>query len=268
MATAAKTPPADQSLAVHAPGLAYELDAGLGQRARIGLIVLASDQTIEHEFRATLAIPGVDLYHSRIANAATVTPETLAAMASDITRCTEVIMPGLPMDVIAYACTSGAMVIGAEQVRELIHAARPGIATTTPMESTAAALRRLGAQRICFIAPYLEEINLAMRGHLIEAGFQVPVMASWNESNDNLVARISPETIKEAVRTYGADAQSDAVFIACTSLRLADFVEELEAEIGKPVISSNTSIAWHCLRLAGYRAPVGGFGRLFRLGLD
>ena len=174
-------------------------------------------------------------------------------------------MPGLPLDVVAYACTSGAMVIGAERVRSLIHKARPGIATTTPMESTAVALRRLQAQRIAFIAPYSEDINHRMRAHLIDEGFQVPVMASWNEPNDNKVALISPQSIREAVLAFGSDERSDAVFIACTSLRLADFWAELEAEVGKPVVSSNTTIAWHALRLAGCDRPVEGLGRLFQL---
>ena len=57
----------------------------------------------------------------------------------------------------------------------------------------------------------------------------------------------------------------DAVFVACTSLRLAAVVEEIERASGKPALSSNHAMAWHALRLAGYRDPVPGFGRLFRI---
>ena len=46
--------------------------------------------------------------------------------------------------------------------------------------------------------------------------------------------------------------------------RLTREAEKLESEIGKPVISSNTATAWHCLRLAGYDEEVPGFGELFR----
>lgn len=259
---------ADSGLAVHRTKMPYRLDDGLGEKARIGLIVLATDQTIEHEFRRLLTLPGVAVYHSRIDNAPNITPETLAAMAGGITEATRVIMPGLAMDVIAYACTSGAMVIGEQVVAEKIHAARPGIACTTPMAATVAALRALGARRVCFIAPYLEEINQAMRRYLLEAGFEVPVMGSWNEPDDTRVARISPASIREAVLELGADGQSDAVFLACTSLRLADQIEALEAELGKPITSSNHAIAWHCLRLAGHDEALPDRGTLFtkRLG--
>ena len=41
----------------------------------------------------------------------------------------------------------------------------------------------------------------------------------------------------------------DGVFVACTSLRVAALVEDLEAELGKPVTSSNHAMAWHALRL-------------------
>ena len=53
----------------------FTTDAGIGPRARIGLVVLASDQTIEHEYRLMLNLPGVAVYESRIYNdvAATVT---------------------------------------------------------------------------------------------------------------------------------------------------------------------------------------------------
>ena len=39
--------------------LPSELDEGIASRAAIGLVVLATDQTMEHEFRALLRLPGV-----------------------------------------------------------------------------------------------------------------------------------------------------------------------------------------------------------------
>ena len=60
--------------------IAFATDAGIAARARIGLIVLASDHTIEHEFRRVLTAPGVALYQARIRNSPRITPETLAAI--------------------------------------------------------------------------------------------------------------------------------------------------------------------------------------------
>ncbi len=90
-------------------------------------------------------------------------------------------------------------------------------------------------------------------------------MGSFNHENDNEVARISQDSIKQAGRKLVTVDKIDAVFVSCTSLRVATIAEELERELGIPVTSSNHAMAWHCLRLAGYREPVAGFGKLFRI---
>lgn len=258
------TAPTGDDLLVDRMHMPYTLDEGIGRRGRIGLIVLSSDYTIEHEFRRMLQVPGLALYQSRIENDAEINAETLKRMEARIPQATAVITPGVDLDVVCYACTSGAMVIGEGNVHARIHEVRPGVACTTPMEATFAALRALGAQRIALIAPYVDAINRSMRAHVLANGFRVPVMGSWNLANDNLVARLDADTVRAAVLELGAQAAVDAVFVSCTSIRLAEQVEALEAELGKPVTSSNHATAWHCLRLAGIQDPVPGFGRLFR----
>ena len=82
--------------------LPFETDDGIASRARLGLLVLATDFTIEHEWRAIMAgLPGVALYESRILNDAQITPETLRAMEPRIAAATDVILPGSPLDVVA-----------------------------------------------------------------------------------------------------------------------------------------------------------------------
>jgi len=251
-------------LLVDRQNMPYELADEIGYRARIGLVVLASDRTIEHEFRKMLDLPGVAFYESRIFNDAEITPESLAKMEGRIAGSVDLIMPGDPLDVVAYGCTSGAMVIGPENVHARIHESRPGVACTTPMEATAAAFRALGAKRICLIAPYVDAINRSMREYIMGLGFEVPVMGSWNISDDAKVARITSETTSQAAVELASGNEVDAVFVSCTSICLAESVEKLERRIGKPVISSNIATAWHCLRLAGYADEVHGFGELFR----
>lgn len=255
----------DSGLVVDRQRMPYELDQGIGYRARIGLIVLGTDQTIEYEFRRIMNLPGVALYESRIYNAPTVTPESLQEMELGITKATEVIVPKLPLDVVAYACTSGAMMIGDDKVYAKIRAARPGVACTTPMAATFAAFKALDVHRICLIAPYTDEICRAMRRYVLDNGFKVPIMGSWNLADDTKVPRISEESIGQAILELGSSDHVDAVFIACTSLRLVDNVEMLEQKLDKPVISSNHALAWHCLRLAGYDDAISGFGRLYAL---
>ncbi|HEX6101560.1 MAG TPA: Asp/Glu racemase, partial [Alphaproteobacteria bacterium] len=58
----------EQGLLVNRMHMPHRIEPGIAHRARIGLIVLASDHTIEHEWRRMLDIDGIAVYHSRIAN--------------------------------------------------------------------------------------------------------------------------------------------------------------------------------------------------------
>ena len=271
-AVATTTPgPTVDELLVDRRAIPYEFEVepgAIGHRARIGIVVLASDLTIEHEFRQMLDIEGVAFYESRIYNDSTINAQTLAAMEARIADATRLIVPDLALDVVAYACTSGTLVIGERNVHARIREARPGIACTTPMEAAVAGLQALGARSLCLIAPYADTINRDMRAYLIDHGFVVPVMASWSETQDANVARISRSSIAAVVEEFGRHPAVDAVFVSCTSMRLAADIEDLEARVGKPVVSSNQATAWHCLRLAGYQEPTAGFGRLFRTRLE
>lgn len=92
-------------------------------------------------------------------------------------------------------------------------------------------------------------------------------MASFEEEDDLRVCRISEASVKTAAIELGREPDVDAVFVSCTSLRLAGVVHEIETVIEKPVTSSNHALGWHCLRLAGIDDRQEGAGRLFQLGL-
>lgn len=259
-----RQPPAAEGV-VSKTHMAFQLDGGIAHRARIGLIVLATDHTIEHEFRQIYRLDGVALYESRIANSSEITAATLAEMERGLAAAAAVILPGTTLDVIAYGCTSGAIVIGEEKVFQRLREARPGVACTTPITAGIAGLKKLGAKRIALLTPYVDEVNQMFRRHVEGQGIAVPVMGSFNHSDDNEVARISQASIKDAVRDLAREPSVDGVFVSCTSLRVADIAEALEAELGKPVTSSNHALAWHCLRLAGINDSLPGLGRLFRI---
>jgi maleate isomerase len=243
--------------------LPHQLDGGIAERAAIGVIVLATDQTLEHEFRRLLDVPNVAFYESRIRNDPTITPETLAAMEARIAEAADLILPGLPLDVVAFGCTSASMVIGEEQVFARIRVARPGVACTTPITAAFAAFAALRARRLALLTPYRDDINRFIREYVEARGFRVPVMGSFNEEDDRRAARIDLASIRDAAIDLARAKEVDAVFVSCTSLRLAQAVSEIEAALGKPVTSSNHAMAWHCLRLAGIDDARPEFGMLF-----
>jgi maleate isomerase len=246
--------------------LPFETDDGIAPRGRIGLIVLASDYTIEHEWRQIFAAaPGAALYHSRIYNDNQITPETLRAMEPRIRDCADVFLPGAKMDVIAYGCTSASMAIGEEKVFERIREARPGVACTTPITAAFAAFDAFKARRIGVLTPYRADVNRIVADYIGARGYKVPVFGSFNEESDAVVASISPASIRAGVKRLAQEGGIDAVFVSCTSVRLAEAAADIEAEVGLPVTSSNHAMAWHALRLAGMDDAMPQFGRLFGL---
>ena len=255
----------ESRLLVNRQNLPFALDHGIARKAALGVIVLATDHTIEHEWRQMLRIDGVAYYESRLWNSASITPETLREMEKDIAYAAKLIRPGERIDTMAFACTSGAMVIGNDNVYARIRESRPGIAATTPMAAAIAGAKALGARRIALLTPYVDRINRMMRDYIEARGVEVPVLGSFNHENDNEVARIDGASIENAVLELGRHASVDAVFVSCTSLRVVHLIEALEAQLGKPVTSSNHALAWHSLRLAGVTDAVPGFGRLMRV---
>lgn len=243
--------------------LDFSLDEGIARRAAIGLIVLATDHTIEHEWRKLLAIDGVAFYESRVFNSADISPQTLAEMEGRIGTGVALIRPGERIDVVAFGCTSASMVIGEETVFERIREARPGVPCTTPITAARVGFETLGVKRIALLTPYVREINESMAAYLGVRGIDVVVMGSFEHGNDNEVARIDEASLRRAVSEVGKSDDVEAVFVSCTSLRLAAAVADIETQIGKPVTSSNHAMAWHALRLAGVADSLPQFGRLF-----
>jgi maleate isomerase len=244
--------------------LPFDTDHGIASRASIGLLVLATDFTIEHEWRAIMTgLPGVALYQSRIFNDSLITPETLRAMEPRIAAATDVILPGTELDVVAYGCTSASMAIGEEKVFERIRSVRPNARCTTPITAAFAAFRALGARRIGVLTPYRADVNRIVADYIVARGFTVPVFGSFNEPDDGKVARITPASVRRGVETILSRARVDAVFVSCTSVRLAEAARDIEAETGIPITSSNHAMAWHALRLAGVGDQLPQWGRLF-----
>jgi maleate isomerase len=245
--------------------LPCRLDEGVAARAAIGLIVLASDQTMEYEFRKLVTQKGVGLFESRLWNDVDITPATLRAQGDRIAPATELLLPGCKLDVVAFGCTSASMELGEEFIFREIHKVRPQVQCTTPVTAAFAAFKAFGARRIGVLTPYSAEVNEGVRRYLDGHGVRVAAFGTFNKRSDLEYARISPASIAEGVRRIARATALDAVFVSCTSLRLTEIVAELEAEIGIPVTSSDHAMAWHCLRLGGVGDTVPGAGRLFTM---
>ena len=247
--------------------LDFETDGGIGSNATLGVIVLETDETLEPEFARIMDIDGVALYHSRIPMVADIRPSTLGQMERDLPASARLFPPSLEFDVIGYGCTSGAAVIGSQNVARAIQSVCPDAQVTNPLAAIIAAGNALGVRRLGFITPYLPEVSRRMRLLLEQAGFEIAAFGSFEESDDATVARITERAIAAAATHVADQTPCDAIVISCTNLRCLRIIPRIEAQTGVPVISSNQALGWHMLRLSGVNDPMPAFGKLFTIGL-
>jgi maleate isomerase len=235
----------------------FTLSTGRAAVKTLGVIVLQTDETLEPEFRALIPADGHVIHHSRIPNAADVTPETLAAMAEHIPASAALFPSGLAFDVVAYGCTSGSLMIGEDRVTDLIRCVVPGAAVTNPLTAVKARLRAHGARRIGVLTPYVEAVTRPLCDHLEAAGFEIAALASFDVGDDRTVARIDPASTLAALGKMAESAPCDALFASCTNLMTVPILDETRRLTGVPLVSSNAALAWHMLQLANAVSPVG-----------
>ena len=248
--------------------LPFTTNAGADRRARIGIVVLDSDYTVEHELTELWRdVPGVERFVSRIRFGAHVSVDSLAAMGPMITETADRILAPGEISVLAYGCTSATAVMGEARIRELLQAARPDAETTSPLIAGRVACTALGARRIAVLTPYPRVVNERVWQYFDQAGFEIPVFGSFNEPFDPTVAAIDTKSLSDAIERMLEKHDADTVFVSCTSIRIAAAIPELEARFRIPITSSNHAMGWHCLRLTGIDDLLLEHGKLFGLPL-
>ena len=110
----------------------------------------------------------------------------------------------------------------------------------------------------------MPDVTGARRGKLEDAGLDIVACGSMEEESDERVACIDQQSIRQAVLTIGRSAPCDAVFLACTNLRGLPVIQDMESELGIPVLTSNQVLLWHMMSLAGVSTAHLPFGALMR----
>lgn len=235
-------------------------DAGRHGRAKIGYVLLATEQTIQDDVMA-LRPDGVGIHIARAAIPDSITSETLAAQADLLADAAATLLPDGSLDVVCYGCTSGSLVIGEQRVMAELNRGQPQAQATSLITGVMRALRQVGARKIVVGTPYLDEVNQREADYMTAAGFDILAIEGLNLEKDSDMVRVTPAFIHDfAISLDRPDA--DAVFISCGALRTLDVIGDIETAIGKPAICSNQAMIWDTLRLAGIDDRFQGYGRL------
>jgi maleate isomerase len=229
---------------------------------RLGLILLATDLTTERDVARLIGPDEASVHATRVAYVNPTTPENLREMGPLLSAAAALLVPGEDLAAICYSCTAASVVIGEEAVAGALDLGRPGVPVITPIGAAVTGLRALGARRIAVLTPYLKEATEAVVAHISDAGFDVVASDCLGLSDDRDMARVPGKAILEAARRVDVP-EAEALFISCTALPALAVVAEIEALLGKPVVTSNQASIREMRRLAGLTGPVTGHGRLF-----
>ncbi|HMB76199.1 MAG TPA: ectoine utilization protein EutA [Kiloniellaceae bacterium] len=230
-------------------------------RWRIGLIALATDHTSERDFARLSPSDEVAVYVNRVAFSNPTNAENLQAMAPRLAAAAALILPDESLDAIAYSCTAASALIGDLAVRATIEAAKPGVPVVTPTSAALAAFAKLGVSRISLLTPYSERVTASLADYFASLHLDVLNATCLGFEDDREIARIAPQSVIDAA-LEACHPDAEALFISCTALRALPAIDRLEAQLGRPVVSSNQAMFWQSLRRAGCDLPVAGVGRL------
>ena len=243
-------------------------------RPVLGVVCLPTDPWIEEEMCAMAAAVrggavGVRIQRLVVPGGDTLTQETYRTALNRITDAAATIGPKDVLSAISLSCTSMSMTLGRDTVAERLRAAHPNAAVTSMDECVELAVRQLGIHRVGLVSPYIPELHELAVGMLQAAGAQVTVETAFGLSTDADIATLSPTTLSEAAKSVAHHArrngrQLDGIVLCCSAMRATGFgfIDQLEAELGMPVVTSNQAQMWRLLRLSGVSDAVPGYGAL------
>ena len=240
----------------------------IGWRARLGFLVPPGNPTVEMEMM-TAAPTGVTLHFHRMAAGGGVPgaldnqdarTRTMIDGLGDSVALLAMVKP----DIIVIAHTATSYYLGKEREKALLArlSEASGVPVVTAFACVAAALERLGVQRLVLGAPYSAETTAAGKAHLEAHGFTV-----LRAQNLEGVTNIYDETAERAYRLAREIDRPDAeaVFLSGTGMPTLAVLQMLEDDLRKPALSSNAAMMWHALRQCGVRQPITEYGRLLTL---
>ena len=226
-------------------------------RCQLGLIVPSWNTTMEYEcFR--MAPAGVSIHTTRIAHTVSGSVEASLHMIGEAPKSAE-LLAHAKVQAICFGCTGASFVktgIDQEVIKTMEAATK--IPCTTTTTAIVEALGHFKAKSAAIASPYSKASNERMIKFLEYSGIKV---VSEKGLNVERPAFLPPDHAYAVAREVNRP-DADVVIISCTNFRSLEIIEQLEKDLGKPVISSNTASMWKLLKLAGLKDKIPGAGRL------
>lgn len=226
---------------------------------KLGLIVPSWNTVNEYEFQQVIH-PAMSVHAMRIKITAD-DEENYSRMGTQVPAAAQ-LLAHAKVQVICYGCLAGGFVKGPGHDQQIIKdiEAATGIHGVAAAAAVVDALRALQVTRVSVASPYEPWLNEKLRQYLNAFGIEVLALKGLGSQAH---ASFTPEQ-NAALAAEVDRPESQAILIACSNFRTLEFIEPLEKQLGKPVVSSNLCSLWKMLRLLGDGRSLRRAGRLFR----
>lgn len=236
-----------------------------GKLGKVGVVHPATGGTGVIEFHRNLH-PDIGVYSIPVPFDE-VSPAGLKTMSERAIDAMEIFRRYNQMDLVFFSCTSGSLIGGEgydRKMSEALQAASGARGATTTTTCVLEALRAVGAKRLTVATPYPDDVNLKEKLYLEHEGFAVDRIAGLQHRDPKMMPKTEPEEVYRLVKSIW-DGTSDTLFISCTGLSVLSIIEDLEKELGVPVITSNQASIWGVGKFLGKHGEnCGHLGQLFR----
>lgn len=168
-------------------------------------------------------------------------------------------------DAVMWACTSGSFVFGWEGAHQQAREVQEALEVPASSTSLAfvAACKALDLTKVAVAATYPEDVSRHFVALLNRGGINVTQLVSHDIPTAALAGELDREGVLALARSNDSD-EAQAILIPDTALHSARWINELEAALGKPVLTANQVTVWQGLRLAGALCPCDALGTLFK----
>ncbi len=225
---------------------------------RVGLLIPSSNSLIEPEYYAVMP-KSVSVHFARLAMTE-VNDDGLARQDEDVMR-QSALLATAGVDVILFCQTAASFYRGLEYdagLKTRIETAS-GKPAMTAAQTIIDVLNVLGTRRIAMATPFIPEVYDVSCAFLTANGFDVLAVEGLGYVDNFLIAQIEYDTVRELVRRSD-HPDAEAIVIPGGNMPCLLIADELEQELGKPVITTNQAGIWALLR------HLGGFGGLTGMG--
>lgn len=240
----------------------------LGHRAKIGILVPASNTIVEPEM-AAMQPPGVTNHVSRMSRVKRPAHDLelykkFLGKSVDMDAAIDLLVAMEP-NIIVHGHSVDSFVGGisaATAMKKHMEAVAGGISVMLPSFAILKALLVLGKpSKLAILTPWMPPADEACAAFFAEAGYQVLAIKGMKHPTPLDIATATPAMLNAAVDEINVPGVECIIKVG-TNSAMARLTPDIEQRLGKPVLTVNTVTYWAGLRAIGITDKLSGYGRL------